>query len=127
MTVLKASVRSAARWRGWLLAALIPVLILAAPAWGADASHQPGAYRVKSFRLPPVSIPYEPPVPTRRAAAVWASEPCWQDCTAQCGAQFQVCLRVDWIDDCVTQSSACNLRCQKACRLYGGPLLPWTD
>jgi hypothetical protein len=104
-----------------LLSLFVP---LADEAAGADAGYERSA---RSFRLPSFSIPYTPPLPSRRAAAVWASEPCWQDCTAQCGAHFQVCLRLDFVEGCNAQNTACNLRCQKACRLYGGPLVNWLD
>jgi hypothetical protein len=64
---------------------------------------------------------------SRRSASVLASDACWRGCTAQCGWQFQHCIRIDRLDACFAHNNQCDLACLKQCRLSGGPLVSWTD
>lgn len=126
MAIVCTALASRRGLRRWLNALLLAFLVMTSTgsARAADATYMRGG---AVSRMSAPDIPYAPPVPSRRAAAVWASESCWRGCTSQCGAEFQACLRVEWIDNCNNRDNACNRTCQKACRLYGGPLLNWTD
>lgn len=115
--------------------ALALLLALTMPAAAADvtalrSSHRTlPAYRaVPAYRAAPADpLPMALRTLSRRSAAVMASTPCWSDCVSTCGAGFQACLRADWPKRCFTLNDACDLTCQKACRLIGGPLVSWTD
>jgi hypothetical protein len=81
-----------------------------------------------AYRTAPVDpLPLALRTLSKRSAAVLASTPCWRDCTAHCGWNFQACIRVDWPKRCFVLNDACDLTCLKACRLHGGPLVSWTD
>ena len=98
-----------------LLAAVLMVLGLA-PATAADAviRHRSAiAASMTEYRVIPRS-----PV----AQTVWASDVCWRGCAQDCGRQFKICLSQG--ESCVSQNNACDRACQRACRIYGGPLLP---
>ena len=112
----------------------IVLTLIALPAAAADthASHRASAAKVHSARPAYLAAPKDPlPMAlrtlSRRSAAVMASEPCWNDCTATCGQNFQGCIRADWPKRCFALNDACDLTCLKACRLLGGPLISWTD
>jgi hypothetical protein len=99
-----------------LLAALLMMTELTA-ATAADA----GGWR-KSVAAP--ATVYRA-VPRRPAASlVWAGDACWRGCAMDCGRHYQACLSVDAQPNCTAQNDACDRFCQRACRLYGGPLLP---
>lgn len=106
-----------------LCAACLATAPVRAADWVAPAAGPPTATRPAA---PPYWV-YRPPAPSRRSEAVLASEACWRTCTAQCGGQFQACLRVVRIEDCTAQNNACDRFCLKDCRLAGGPLLNWTE
>ena len=117
-----------ALWLGMVLT------LVALPAVAADirATRPASAHDAYSGRPAYLAAPRDPlPMAlrtlSRRSAAVMASMPCWSDCTATCGQNFQGCIRVDWPKRCFAFNDACDLTCLKACRLVGGPLISWTD
>jgi len=63
----------------------------------------------------------------KRAAAVWASDACWRDCTASCTWKMEYCVRATDADTCRPQLDACDRSCQRSCRTRGGPLLGFID
>jgi hypothetical protein len=63
-------------------------------------------------------------VPRPTASLVWAGDACWRGCAMDCGQHFQACLSADAPENCIERNVACDRFCQRACRLYGGPLLP---
>jgi hypothetical protein len=109
--------------------ALAALLVLSLPATAADVTALRSSHRaMPAYRAAPVDpLPMALRTLSRRSAAVMASMPCWSDCTATCGANFQACLRADWPKRCFALNDACDLTCLKACRLIGGPLVSWTD
>lgn len=108
---------------------LLLALAATTGAGAADTSavHGRGARAIYRAAAPPDRLPLALRTLSRRSASVLASTPCWRGCTAQCGWQFQGCLRVHWLDGCVAYNNACELACLKQCRLSGGPLVSWTD
>ncbi len=64
---------------------------------------------------------------SKRAAAVWASDACWSDCTGRCAWRMEACVATANADQCRPRLQACDLACQKQCRTRGGPLLNITD
>lgn len=60
----------------------------------------------------------------RRAASIWASRTCWNDCRASCAWDLNGCLRYNTQGICILYSAACDRYCQRDCRPLGGPLLP---
>src|SRR5262245_10336163 len=115
-------------WLGIMLA-LIALPAAAAdvratrPASTADVTRSRPAY----LAAPKDPLPLALRTLSKRSAAVMASTPCWHDCTATCGWNFQACIRVDWPKRCFALNDACDLTCLKACRFLGGPLVSWTD
>jgi len=108
--------------------------LIALPAAAADirATRPASASDISTSRPAYLAVPKDPlPLAlrtlSRRSAAVMASTPCWSDCTATCGQNFQGCIRADWPKRCFALNDACDLTCLKACRLIGGPLVSWTD
>ena len=71
----------------------------------------------------PVRVPLALRTLSYQAAAVLASDPCWRSCTAQCGWQFQGCLRVVPFAGCLAHNNACDLACLRQCRITGGPFV----
>jgi hypothetical protein len=105
-------------WLGFAVA-----LAATVPASAADVLASRPAYRA----APVDPLPLALRTLSKRSAAVLASTPCWHDCTAHCGLNFQACIRADWPKRCFALNDACDLTCLKACRLHGGPLVSWTD
>ena len=106
----------------------VVLALTALPASAADVTASRPAHRAApAYRVPVDPLPLALRTLSRRSAAVMASTPCWSDCTATCGANFQACIRVDWPKRCFAFNDACDLTCLKACRLIGGPLVSWTD
>ena len=100
-----------------LLAALL-LMMAPGPAQAADAgvwSRAPAA-PATVFRV----IPRSP-----AAELIWAKDGCWRGCAQDCGRHHQTCLQVDTSGNCMAQNAACDRFCQRACRSYGGPLLPF--
>ena len=79
--------------------------------------------RGTAARLPPLALR----TASRRFVSVMDSRPCWRACTTQCGADFQYCIRADWLAGCMVQNNACERACLVQCRPIGGPLVSWTD
>ena len=64
---------------------------------------------------------------SRQSAAIRISDGCWRSCEAQCGGGFQRCIRELPYDVCVYHNNACDLHCQRECRIKGGPIVNWVD
>jgi hypothetical protein len=100
------------------------MLVVAAAMHGeaADVIHRP---------RPLAQQPDEPRLAlrgvSRLSAAVRASDPCWQGCQARCSGAFRSCVAHGPLAPCVAGANACDLRCLRACRLKGGPLVDWID
>ena len=62
-----------------------------------------------------------------RAAAVWASDACWRDCSNQATWRFERCVGVTGADACRAAMDADDRACLRACRSRGGPYLNITD
>ena len=60
---------------------------------------------------------------SKRAASVWVSDFCWNDCTGQSGWKFQACARAHGPELCRFQLDTDNRACLRACRLRGGPMV----
>jgi hypothetical protein len=107
-------------------------LLLAAllgPAVAAD--------RVASNGVPPVIGPHPPiwrfnsrpqDLPfqrSHRSQAVWDGGACWSECGSYCAWKLTQCLYDDTTQgSCVVNTDSCDLICQRACRIRGGPFLP---
>ena len=98
-----------------LLGLLLGVVVLpAAPAAAGDQAIW--RYNRHSDQLP---YPH-----SWRAQTVWEAGACWSGCGSQCTWAMVDCLAVDAQGRCLKRSDACDRYCQRACRSYGGPLLP---
>ena len=64
---------------------------------------------------------------SKRAASVWVSDFCWNDCTSHSGWKFQACVREADPESCRFQLDADNRACLRACRLRGGPMLNFAN
>lgn len=98
-----------------LIAALLVVGLSSAEAADTGSWRKPVAAPATSYRV----IPRSP-----EAQLVWAGDACWRGCAHDCGRHLQACLAVESSGNCLSQNDACDRFCQRACRLYGGPLLP---
>lgn len=75
-------------------------------------------------------IVHQTPYPqSKRAAAVWASDACWRDCSASCTWKMETCVRSGGdADACRPHLDACDRSCQRSCRsVWSGPLLGFLD
>ena len=99
---------------------------LAAPALAGDYAY---ANRPQvTFPGPRGGIVHVSPFPmSSRAAAVWASDSCWRDCTSAAGWRFGRCLGVENARSCRTALDAADRACQRTCRTRGAPYLNITD
>jgi hypothetical protein len=65
----------------------------------------------------------------KRAQSVWASGPCWTECSSYCAWGMAGCLRQDPQGLCLKLTDKCDRYCQRECRTRGGPYLviefPW--
>lgn len=82
-----------------------------AGVWSKSAAAPATVYRV---------IPRSP-----AAELVWAGDACWRGCAQDCGRHHQTCLQGDTSGNCMAQNAACDRFCQRECRFYGGPFLPF--
>jgi hypothetical protein len=104
----------------------LALVILIAALTGASAAelYSPRA----QYAVP---IPPPPPMALRginkQSAAIRLSDSCWRSCEAHCGAGFQRCIRESPYDFCVFHNNACDLHCQRECRIKGGPIVNWVD
>jgi hypothetical protein len=105
------------------LLALAIATALATAATATDVYPRKRGYSV----TPPERVPMALRTLNKRSAAVLASDPCWLACTGDCGAYFRQCLKVAWQQACFAHNGQCELTCLKHCRLYGGPLVSWTE
>ena len=100
----------------FLLAALLVMTGFTANAAGAAGwRNKPVAAPATAYR----AVPRSP-----AASLVWSGDACWRGCAMDCGRHFRTCLSADAPENCIGQNDACDRFCQRACRLYGGPLLP---
>jgi hypothetical protein len=106
--------------RLWLLLAGLLLAPSLSPAVAADAG---------IWRKPAVASPaavYRVIPRSAEASLVWASNACWRGCAQDCGRHLQTCLQVDTQQgSCLSRNDTCDRFCQRECRLYGGPLLPF--
>jgi hypothetical protein len=104
-----------------IVLSLVLLLMLAAGAAPVEAADQ-GVRRavVATGVVTKRIIPRSP-----EAQLVWASDACWRGCAQDCGRHLKVCLHYDVSGNCLVQNASCDRFCQRECRLYGGPLLPW--
>jgi hypothetical protein len=65
--------------------------------------------------------------PRAHSNSVRVSDACWRTCETHCSRRFQACSTAYHVNDCRSESDACDLACLKTCRTYGGPLLGITD
>jgi len=86
-----------------------------------------GTTRVAQRASLPQQLPLAMRNLSRRSASVYASTPCWRDCTTQCGWSFQGCIRLEPLAICLGGNNQCELSCLRQCRPLGGPLVSWTD
>jgi hypothetical protein len=59
--------------------------------------------------------------------SVRVSDACWRTCERHCSRNFQACATTYHVNDCRSESDACDLACTKTCRTYGGPFLDVTN
>ena len=67
------------------------------------------------------------PTPRAHSNSVRVSDACWRTCETDCSRRFQRCSTAYHVNDCRSESDACDLACLKTCRTYGGPFLDITD
>lgn len=102
-----------------LLAGLgaIGIVMIAGAAFAADGKTT--AWRYNGHRS-------EPPFPRGELAqSVWASDRCWKECGAYCAWGMVGCLQQDSQGLCLKLTDRCDRSCQRQCRTYGGPFLPF--
>ena len=80
------------------------------------------------FPGPHGGIAHVSPFPAgKQAAAVWASDACWRDCSSDGAWRLANCLTTTSLDRCRPQLDAGDRACLRQCRVSGGPLLKITD
>jgi hypothetical protein len=67
------------------------------------------------------------PTPRAHSNSVRVSDACWRTCETHCSRRFQACSTAYHVNDCRSESDACDLACLKTCRTYGGPFLDITN
>jgi hypothetical protein len=67
------------------------------------------------------------PTPRAHSNSVRVSDACWRTCERHCSRNFQACSAAYHVNDCRSESDACDLACLKTCRTYGGPFLDITN
>ena len=102
-----------------LLACLLAFTAMSA-ASAADMQWQ-GTFK-RSYRLAPLPI-----APDSLSATILASDGCWRACAAHCNFHVRKCIRFEGLTNCMPLNESCDRSCVKQCRVYGGPLLNWTD
>jgi hypothetical protein len=65
--------------------------------------------------------------PRAHSNSVRVSDACWRTCERHCSRNFQACSATYHVNDCRSESDACDLACLKTCRTYGGPFLDITN
>jgi hypothetical protein len=106
--------------------AILPLLILAAPAVAGDYSlaNRPEVI----FPGPKGGVVHISPYPAgKRAASVWASDVCWNDCKTSCTWKMETCVGTASADTCRPYLDACDRSCLRSCRTRGGPWVGWLD
>ena len=105
--------------RSELLAGLaaIGIVMIAGAAFAAEGKTMTWRYNAHSSDLP---FPR-----SERAQSVWASDRCWKECGAYCAWGLAGCLQQDSQGLCLKLTDRCDRSCQRQCRTYGGPFLPF--
>lgn len=103
-----------------LVLACLLALAATTAAQAADAEWRRPATR--SYRIAPLPI-----APDSLSATVLASDGCWRTCAAHCGWHVRKCIKHEGVTECLPYNDLCDRTCVKQCRVYGGPLLNWTD
>jgi hypothetical protein len=67
------------------------------------------------------------PTPRAHSNSVRVSDACWRTCETACSRRFQACATTYHVNDCRSETDACDLTCLKSCRTYGGPFLDITN
>jgi hypothetical protein len=67
------------------------------------------------------------PTPRAHSNSVRVSDACWRTCERHCSRNFSACSAAYHVNDCRSESDACDLACLKTCRTYGGPFLDITQ
>ncbi len=62
---------------------------------------------------------------SERAQSVWASNRCWKECGSYCTWGMAGCLQQDAQGLCLKLTDKCDRYCQRECRTWGGPFLPF--
>ena len=62
---------------------------------------------------------------SERAQSVWASNRCWKECGSHCAWGMAGCLQQDSQGLCMKLTDRCDRYCQRECRTYGGPFVPF--
>jgi hypothetical protein len=106
-----------------LAAAWCLLALLAAPAAAGEYSY---AHR-PLVEFPGGSVHVSPFPTGKRAAAVWASDTCWRDCTSAAAWRFQTCFGIQGPDACRVIMDADDRACLRHCRIRGGPYVNLTD
>jgi hypothetical protein len=100
------------------IALLVGGLLAAAPTVASDMKAGAPVWR---YNGPAPELPF---VRSGRAQSVWAAGACWSECGSYCAWGFSGCLKQDAQGHCIKLTDACDRRCQRECRLQGGPLVP---
>jgi hypothetical protein len=58
---------------------------------------------------------------SRQVARIRHADRCWRACLVATGREFQACLRIEPLTDCVRWNGAADLACLHQCRHGGGP------
>ena len=62
---------------------------------------------------------------SERAQSVWASDRCWKECGSYCAWGMAGCLQQDSQGLCLKVTDRCDRYCQRECRKWGGPFVPF--
>jgi hypothetical protein len=103
--------------------ALLLLVMLAAPTMAGEYSY---AHRPQ-IAFPGGAVHVSPFPAGKRAAAVWASDACWRDCTSAAAWRFQACFGIQGPDACRVIMDADDRACLRQCRVRGGPYINITD
>lgn len=109
-----------------VLVALVLSLVWFGPVVAADgpavtATSTRSDVKIWRYNKHPEALPFER---SERAASVWASGACWNDCGSYCAWGMAGCLERDSQGQCLKLTDKCDRYCQRQCRTSGGPLLP---
>jgi hypothetical protein len=95
----------------------IGIMMIAGATWAADNTTPTWRYNNRNSELP---FPR-----SELAQSVWASNRCWRECGAHCAWGMAGCLQQDSQGLCMKLTDRCDRYCQRECRAYGGPFVPF--